>query len=75
MGLSRPDDSLAYPTLSGIEHAGFAGQVPVTGLSPGVHTLTVKISAGNEGQVEIEREFEVTPSENATGEALSTGSH
>ncbi len=75
MGLSRPDVSLAYPTLSGIEHAGFAGQVPVTDLSPGVHTLTVKISAGNGGQVEIEREFEVTPSENATGEAPSTGSH
>ena len=68
-GLSRPDVALAYPTLPGIEQGGFAGRIPLSGTSPGVHTVTVRISSGNGDQVEIEREFEVAASEHVTVDA------
>ena len=66
-GLSRPDVALAYSTLPGIEQAGFAGVIPVSDLSSGLHTVTVRITAGNRDQVEFEREFELTPTETAAG--------
>jgi GT2 family glycosyltransferase len=69
-GVPRPDVALAYPTLLGIEHAGFSGVLPVSDLSPGVHTVTVRISVGNGDQAEVEREFEVAPIETAAGDLL-----
>jgi GT2 family glycosyltransferase len=68
-GLSRPDVALAYPTLPGVEHSGFTGLIPVSDLRPGVHSVTVRISASNGEQVEIAREFEVAPGDQVTGDA------